>query len=351
MTTAILTDARFAGHTNPRHVERAERLSAIERSLDASGLREELLAISPRYAANAELLLAHDERYLASIRRMAEYGGGDIDADTYVTVASWEAATLAAGAAIEAVEAVLQGTCRNAFALVRPPGHHATANRAMGFCLINNIAVAARYACETLGIERLAIVDYDVHHGNGTQDIFYDDPRVLFCSTHASPLYPGTGNLNEIGSGAAAGTTLNVSLPYGVGDQGYRQVFDAIIVPALRRWQPQLILVSAGYDTHWSDPIGPMILSAQGAADLTGLLADLAAELCRERLVLVLEGGYNLDALAACVQLSLQVLLGQAIGSDPVGPMPAPEPDLKNLIATVQRLHPLLNGAELAQEK
>lgn len=211
----------------------------------------------------------------------------------------------------------------------------------MGFCLVNNIAIAARYALDHLGLERIAIVDYDVHHGNGTQDIFYDEPRVLFCSTHAWPCYPGTGAITEVGAGAAVGTTLNVPLPLGLGDQGYRQVFEQVVVPTVRRWQPQMLLVSAGYDAHWSDPIGPMVLSVAGYADLTRMLYDLAAEMCDGRLVLVLEGGYNLDALGASVVAALRVLLGHDTGDDPLGSIAAHEPSVDNVIARLRSIHPL----------
>ncbi len=345
MTTAILTDQRYAAHTYPGHVERAERLFAIEKALDASELRDDLLVIAPRAARPAELTAIHAPTFLQSIERFGTHGGGSLDPDTYMNEASWEAATWSAGAALRAVEAVMGGECQNAFALARPPGHHATANQAMGFCLLNNIAIAARYALDQFGLERVAIVDYDVHHGNGTQDIFYYEPRVLFCSTHAWPCYPGTGPATDMGAGAGSGTTLNVPLPLGVGDRGYIQVFERLIVPALRHWQPQLILVSAGYDAHWSDPIGPMVLSVAGYAQLTRMLYDSAAELCAGRLILVLEGGYNLEALGACVVAALRVLLGRDPGKDPLGVITAPAPDVSGIIAQLLSRHPLFLSA------
>lgn len=341
MTTAILTDTRYASHTYPGHVERAERLQAIGKALDASGLRSELLALAPRAASAAELTAIHSPAHLRMLQRFGAQGGGNIDPDTYMNDTSWDAAVWAAGSALRAVEAVVRGECANAFSLARPPGHHATKDQAMGFCLVNNIAIAARYALDHLGLERIAIVDYDVHHGNGTQDIFYDEPRVLFCSTHAWPCYPGTGAITEVGAGAAVGTTLNVPLPLGLGDQGYRQVFEQVVVPTVRRWQPQMLLVSAGYDAHWSDPIGPMVLSVAGYADLTRMLYDLAAEMCDGRLVLVLEGGYNLDALGASVVAALRVLLGHDTGDDPLGSIAAHEPSVDNVIARLRSIHPL----------
>lgn len=344
MTTAILTDPRYLTHTDPRHVERAERLISINQALDESGLRSSLLALLPRAATQTELLAVHSQGHLDFIQRFGEHGGGYIDPDTYMNSESWEVALLAAGGVLRAVEAVVRGECQNAFALVRPPGHHATPTRAMGFCLLNNIAIGARYALQSLGLKRVAIVDFDVHHGNGTQDVFYRDPQVLFCSSHASPYYPGTGLLDEMGADDGFGVTLNIPMPLGVGDRGYEQVFAEIVIPAVRRWQPQLLLVSAGYDAHWSDPIGPMVLSVTGYTRLTEMLVGLADEVCDGRMVLVLEGGYNLDALGACVTAAVRVLLGQPFEKDPLGLITAPEPELGNLIARIQQRHPLFRG-------
>lgn len=211
----------------------------------------------------------------------------------------------------------------------------------MGFCLVNNIAVAARATLGQSGLQRVAIVDFDVHHGNGTQDAFYDDSAVLFCSTHAAPLYPGTGAFSEMGSGLAKSTTLNVPLPYYLGDTGYMHVYEQTIILALRRFRPQLLLVSAGYDAHGDDPLGPMSLSTSGYARLTQLLYDAAAELCDGRLVLVLEGGYDLDALGASVVASLRVLLGEGPGPTP-HPATYHEPDVGQLVERVKAQHPLL---------
>lgn len=350
-TTAVLTDPSFDAHTWHGHVEQAARLQAIRAALDSSGLRQHVHHLAPRLAPEAALLAVHTADLLRKIRQFASYGGGQFDVDTYVTADSWDAAVLAAGCAINAVEAVVRRQAHNAFALVRPPGHHATPGRAMGFCLINNVAVAARYALDHFGLQRIAIVDYDVHHGNGTQDIFYEEPRVLFCSTHAAPFYPGTGSVGEMGSAAKApGATLNVPLPFGTGDQGYTLVFEQVIAPALRRFQPQLILVSAGYDAHWSDPLGPMVLSVHGFAHLTQTLIRLADELCGGQIVLVLEGGYNLEALSACVVASLRLLLGRDAGPDPIGEVTALEPlsEVNRVIATLQERHPLLKSAGVA---
>lgn len=345
MKTAITTNPRHTAHDEPRHVERAARMHAIAAALDTSGLRPDLLEIEPRPASEAQIRAVHEPHMIETIRRVADQDGSWLDPDTYMTAGTWEAALMAAGGAVRAVEAVIAGQVSNAFALVRPPGHHATPSRSMGFCLFNNIAIAARHALDTLGIERVAIVDYDVHHGNGTQDCFYDEGRVLYCSTHASPLYPGTGADREIGAGAGYGMTLNLPLPYGTGDDGFNRLYDGLLLPAIRRFDPRLILVSAGYDAHWDDPIGPLSLSVAGYATLTQRLVALAGEICDGRIVLVLEGGYSLDALGACVVAALRVLLGHDPGPDPLGPAGTREPDLAALIERVRRQHPLLQAS------
>lgn len=342
MSTVILSDTRFAAHTWYGHPECADRLDAIMEALAVSGLADDLRSVAPGEAPEQALLAVHAPDLLAQVRRLSSYGGGQIDGDTYVTVDSWDAAVYAAGAAIGAVDVALGGGRDNAFALVRPPGHHATPRRAMGFCLINNIAVAARYAVRHYGVGRVAIVDYDVHHGNGTQDVFYDDPQVLFISTHAAPFYPGTGAMAEVGAaGPAAGTTLNIPLPFGVGDQGYAQVFADLVAPALRRFQPELILVSAGYDSHWKDPLGPMALSTAGYNHLTATIIELADELCQGRLALILEGGYSLEALGACAIASLRLLLGRDPGPDLLGAPHGPGTDPAQQIATIRARHPI----------
>lgn len=341
MTTAILLNPRQAEHDEPRHPERAARLHAVEAALDASGLYSALLVLDPEPASGAQLTRVHTPAMLALVQQAVDMGAW-FDLDTYTSPRSWEVACLSTGAAIGAVRAVLSGQASNAFALVRPPGHHATPTRPMGFCLLNSVAVAAAEARATPGIERIAIVDYDVHHGNGTQDCFYDRGEVLFCSSHAAPLFPGTGMIDEIGAGSGLGTTLNIPLPYRTGDFGIQQIYEQVVIPALRRFQPQLILVSAGFDAHWADPIGPLSLSVAGYAGLTRQLKDLAGELCDGRIVLVLEGGYDLDALGACVVAALHVLLGQADPPDPIGPARVPEADVSRLIAQLTSTHPLL---------
>lgn len=324
MTAAYLVDDRFLLHDDWEHPENAERLRAILQALQTSGFDTELTRIDARYATDAEIGAVHQRRMLEHTRRMAMFGGGRLNPDTYIVQESWDAATLAAGAVARAVEAVVGGEVDNAFALVRPPGHHATPSTAMGFCLINNVAVAAQVARQQLGVERVAIIDWDTHHGNGTQDIFYNDPHVLYVSSHTYPFYPGSGHWREMGSGAGEGATLNIPLPAYTGDDQFVRVYEDLVLRAVRRFAPQLIIVSAGYDTHWRDPLAPMLMSVAGFARLAQMLTDLADEVCNGRIVCALEGGYDRDALAAGVVATLRVLQGRADQViDPIGPVPA----------------------------
>jgi acetoin utilization deacetylase AcuC-like enzyme len=341
MTTAIINNPLQATHDEPSYVECAARMDAILAALDASGLRADLLELAAQPASEAQMLAVHERRLLEVVRAAASRGPHWLTPDTYIRPGSWDAARMAAGAAAAAVDAVWSGQASNAFALIRPPGHHATPSQPMGFCLLNNIAIAARYALDALGIERVAIVDFDVHHGNGTQDCFYDDGRVFFCSTHAWPFYPNTGAADEMGVEDGYGTTLNLPLPYRTGDTSFQLLYDQVVLPALRRFAPQLILVSAGYDAHWDDPLGPLSLSINGYAALTQRLVALANELCGGKLVLVLEGGYSLPALAGGVLASLRVLLGRDPGPDPLGPASHAEPDISLLIRRMRDRHPI----------
>jgi len=340
MQTAIVTHPGHSAHDMPDHVEQAARLYAIDQALNRSGLRSELLELASLPASESQIMVAHHPRLLHVVERGSARGGW-LDQDTYVTSGSLETAVIAAGAAVRAVDAVLNGEADNAFALVRPPGHHATPSQPMGFCLFNNIAIAAHHAFDAYGLWRVAIVDHDVHHGNGTQDCFYEDERVLFCSTHASPLYPETGAAHECGYESGYGTTLNIPLPHGAGDSALARAYDELLLPAIRSFRPQLILVSAGYDGHWGDPIGPHALSVAGYAGLTRRLVRLAEELCDGRIVLVLEGGYHPAALGACVVAALRVLLGRDPGPDPFGPAETPEPDIAHLIERIRSGHPV----------
>jgi acetoin utilization deacetylase AcuC-like enzyme len=342
MTTAIIGNPGHLAHDHPEHVERALRIEAIHQAIDQSGLRPYLLELAPRIASTEQILAAHHPRVPEIVRRLSARGQLWLDQDTYLSAGSYDAAAMAAGAAIAGVEAVMTGGATNAFAIARPPGHHATSMQSMGFCLFNNVAIAAHYALDRLGVRRIAIVDYDVHHGNGTQECFYDDGRVLFCSTHASPLYPETGELHEHGYESGYGATLNLPLPHGTGDEGMCQVYDELLLPAVREFAPQLILVSAGFDGHWADPLGPLTLSIDGYTALTQRLADLAHQFCDGRIVLVLEGGYDPAALSAGVVAALRVLMGRDPEPDPLGPSGMAEPDIGPQIAAIRARHPAL---------
>jgi acetoin utilization deacetylase AcuC-like enzyme len=339
MDTAYVYHPVYLEHNQPSHPENARRLEHILQTLEEQDILGRLRLLEPRPATEDELLRVHTQRHIASVRQVAERGGGYMDMDTYVSPRSFEAALMAAGGVIGAVDSVLRGDIGNAFALVRPPGHHATAGRAMGFCLFNNIAIAARAALVRDGIERVFITDFDVHHGNGTQDIFADDPDVFYFSTHQYPYYPGTGAMRDIGRGAGGGTVLNVPLPTHVGDQGYARVFSELAWPLAERFKPDLILVSAGYDGHWSDPLAHMNLSLAGYAHLQRELVRMADQLCEGRIVFALEGGYQLDALAYGVSNAFYALLGEDTLVDPLGPSPRPERSLDTLIEDLQDVH------------
>jgi acetoin utilization deacetylase AcuC-like enzyme len=305
---AIVYDDTFLLHDFPGHPETAARLRAITAALAADESLRTLPA-SPAPDADMDSLLAvHTDRHVLSVERAARGGGGWLDGDTYCTAQSYDVALRAAGAAMRVTEMVMQGTSRSAFALVRPPGHHATPSSPMGFCLFNNAAVAARSAQRLHGAAKVAVVDIDVHHGNGTQDVFYSDPSVLYCSLHQWPLYPGTGRQVETGEGRGEGTTLNVPLPPGTDGEQWMAAFTAQVEPALAAHRPDLIVVSAGYDAHAADPLAELRLSTDTYAEVAARLAAIAGELCGGRTVWVLEGGYDLDALAASVGATLQAL-------------------------------------------
>jgi acetoin utilization deacetylase AcuC-like enzyme len=341
----LVYDPVYLKHNTGDHVENAARLEVIIGELEETGLMQRLKAIKPRPATTRELLLAHERQYISSIQGMAQKGGGWLDADTVMTADSFDVACLAAGGVLAAVDAVMVGEVASTFALVRPPGHHATTQRAMGFCLFNNVAVAARYAASRYYLEDILIIDFDVHHGNGTQDIFYNDRCIKYISTHQFPHYPGSGNLGETGTRLTAGTTINIPLPAGSGDIEYLRIFGEIIVPAVRCLAPQLILVSAGYDGHWADNMSMMQISTLGFARMVNVIKNLAGELCQGRLVLALEGGYEFKALAASVRATFEALLGDDIEDieDSLGESPRRFgfPEVDSLIKALKKLHNL----------
>ena len=315
--TIFVTDPTHTGHLSPGHPERPERLEAIVAHLDDRGLRSRMRELAPREVTDDELRTVHSAAHLATVER-ATARGASLDPDTYTTPASLGIARRSAGALLVALEAVLRGDAENAFVATRPPGHHATPDRAMGFCLFNNVAIAAKAALAN-GIDRLAIVDWDIHHGNGTQDVFINDPRVLYVSTHASPFYPGSGEILEVGAGAAAGTNVNIPLPHGTGDAGFMAAWQRVGIPALERHRPQLVFVSSGWDAHARDPLGTLNVTTDGYTRVASLVVEAARRLCDGRVVATLEGGYDTHALAWCAGALVEMLLG-----DP--PTPDPEP-------------------------
>jgi acetoin utilization deacetylase AcuC-like enzyme len=323
MSVGLVYDPIYLGHDTGDHVENGRRLERTIELLGASDLRRQLVTIAPEPAAMEDLLRVHSAQHVARVDRSASAGGGWLDGDTMTSPGSYEAALYAAGGVARATEEVIKGDVESAFALVRPPGHHATRTDAMGFCLFNNVAIAARVAVQKHGLERVLIVDFDVHHGNGTQDIFYGDAQVVYVSTHQYPLYPGTGRLEEAGVAGGRDHTVNIPLPPWSGDREYLLAFEQIIVLVARRFQPQIILVSAGYDAHWADNISSMQVTVGGYARMATILKQLATELCQGRLVFALEGGYHLQALAHSVKATIEVLLGLPAGADdPLGEPP-----------------------------
>ncbi len=305
--TGLCTDERFRAHRAPReHPERPERLIAIERALAAAHLPERCTRVAARPATRAELELAHAPEYLDALERTVTAGGsGWLDPDTFYSDGTWTAALLAAGATVDLALAVSSGALDNGAAFVRPPGHHATRDRAMGFCLLNNVAVAAA-KLRTLG-KRVAIFDWDVHHGNGTEAIFDEEPDVLYCSTHEWPQYPGTGLADYVGAGRGYGATVNVPLPRGTRPEAYLAAYHARIKPAIAAFAPDVILVSAGFDAHVDDPLGGLKLDEDTYETLTRDMLELCP-----RVAVVLEGGYDLDALASSSVRVVQTLLGGA---------------------------------------
>ncbi len=356
MTTALIYDPIFLEHLTPgNHPDRPERLQKAIEVLQALNWleREGLVLLEPRAATEDELATVHERDYIHKVKaasqkvaREQEVSGRKtrfFATDTFVSARSYEAAIKAAGAPLTAIDAILQGEIDNAYCLVRPPGHHAVAESAMGFCLFNNVAVAARYAIDKHGLKRVMIIDYDVHHGNATQEMFYNDPRVLYFSIHQAPFYPGTGHSDEVGEGAGLGTTINVPLPSTTGYETYEPVFRQVLAPVADRYDPQLILVSAGFDAHWKDPLGGMYLSTAGFAKLTGIIIELAQTLCNGRIVFVQEGGYDQLALAGCVATCINLLLGDDAAVDSLGQAPTIKWRINTdvLIAELRRIHKL----------
>ena len=340
MSVGYVYDPIYLEHDVPGHPESPGRLRAIMSHLESGGLLHRMVDVPPRDATMEEISRVHARALVERVKEAADpYRDHWLDVDTYVVAKSYEAALRAAGGLMAAADAVLDGHVDSAFGLVRPPGHHATATHAMGFCLFDNVAVAAAHLLAR-GLARVAIVDFDVHHGNGTQDIFYRDGRVLYFSTHQHPFYPGTGYYNETGEGPGKGLIVNVPLPAGSGDETYLRAYREVCAPVLRRFRPELILVSAGFDAHFADPLAQMLVSTGGYYAISSLLRELAGEICEGRIVYVLEGGYDHTALAWSVAACIETLLGSPLTEDPLGSGPSVRgPDADAILAAIKQTH------------
>jgi len=307
-------------HYEPGHPERPERVEVIRYALEKAGWWQPYPHLNPLEIPQKVLQAVHTPTFLARLEQVCRRGQ-HYDMDTYTTPESWELALNAAGGAIALATSVWVGSARRGFALTRPPGHHATRDQAMGFCLLNNVALAAQYLIQEEGAQRLAIVDVDLHHGNGTQDIFYHRKDVFYFSTHQYPHYPGTGSLDEMGEGEGVGYTANFPLPPFSGDKAFQVIMEELLLPLLHRYQPEMILVSYGFDPHWRDPLGSLLLSAGGFYSLVKALTAWADEHCEGRIAVFLEGGYDLEAARVCSLAVVAALLNKPwqddLGSSP----------------------------------
>ena len=318
-TTVVMRHGSFQLGPEP-HPSSAYITQRMKQFLDGSGLTAQMQFIPARAATEDEFAAYHTREYIAGVRAHVEGGPtkgdwGEIEMDTPLSRGSFDAARFAVGGAMNAVHAVMEGEVRNAYALLRPPGHHALSNRAMGFCIFNNAVIAAHYARNVYGLERIMIVDWDVHHGNGTQDAFYADPGVLFVSLHQQNWYPKlSGELEQVGSGAGAGCTVNIPLPAGTGDRGYRAAFEQLVVPIGLQYRPQLVIISAGQDANWMDPLAQMMVTQAGFRKMSELILGLAEEACEGRLVMLQEGGYSSAYVPYCTVAAVEPLLGVDLG-------------------------------------
>ncbi len=311
MRTGFVSDPLFLQHRDRsgNHPECPERLQSITGKLIDEGISERLIPVGARQADDVSILRCHTQTHVDRIRKALPNAPCHLDADTYLHPDSLAAALTACGGVMQAVDAIMDGTCGNVFCAVRPPGHHAESDRAMGFCLFNNAAIGARYAQVQYGLQRIFVLDWDVHHGNGTQEIFYEDDSVFYFSTHQFPLYPGTGRREENGKGRGLGYTRNIPLPAGSGDAVYQEVFADDLNECIKYFDPELLIISAGFDAHERDPLAQMRVTTEGFAEMTRIVKNAAEHYCRGRLISVLEGGYDLKALADSVCAHIQVLM------------------------------------------
>ena len=334
--TGIVRDDLFIEH-NPGdwHPESPDRLRAIHQMLDSRDWSD-MVTLERRSATRDEICLVHTPDHFDRVAKTDGVNQGAFDADTHYSAQSFNAALAAAGGLISLTEKVLDGELSNGFALVRPPGHHAEASRPMGFCLFNNVAVAAAWAKNHKGLSRIMIVDWDLHHGNGTQHSFYTDPGVLYFSTHQYPYYPGTGALGEAGRNEGLGFNINVPLSWGHTDHDYIAIFKKIVMPVAIAYKPELILVSAGFDIYQGDPLGGMRVTSEGFAAMTLILKAIATEICGGRLVVTLEGGYHLDGQATGVQKVLEVITGYGLAGKELAGANPPEPKIVDQVRKIQ---------------
>jgi acetoin utilization deacetylase AcuC-like enzyme len=334
--TALVVDRRYEAHDpGPGHPESPQRIRAITDAL-ANYRRDGLVELPPRPATADEIALNHGADHIERVGATAGRPHFAFDADTPTSARSYETACLAAGGFLALLDAIMAGDAENGFALVRPPGHHAEANRAMGFCLFNNVAIGARHLRARHGVGRILIVDWDVHHGNGTQRSFYDDPDVLYASTHQYPFYPGTGAATEIGAGAAQGRTVNVPFPAGCGDDEFVAAFTDLIVPIAVQFRPEFVLISAGFDAHRRDPLAGMQMTEAGYRALTRMLMQVARDHAGGRVAAILEGGYDLRALGGSVTAVLDELEGRTLDE----PIATPHPHAGVLAAAAAAQRP-----------
>lgn len=306
-TGLVYADA-YLRHDTGAHPENADRLRRTLQLLTSDPIWNELEHIQPQRATVEQIGYVHEPDYVRMIEEACRTGRRFLDADTAVCPSSYEVALLATGGVLAAIDAIFEGRVGNVFCLVRPPGHHAEPNRAMGFCLFNNVAIGVRYVQREYGLDRIAIIDWDLHHGNGTQRIFYDDPSVFYVSLHQYPHYPGTGWRDEIGAGRGEGYTLNFPMSVSDGNEEYLGALEGEVLPELRRYDPELVLISAGFDAHRDDPLGGISLSNEGFFKLTEMAVKLAGECCKGRILSSLEGGYNLDVLPHSILAHLRAL-------------------------------------------
>jgi acetoin utilization deacetylase AcuC-like enzyme len=307
--TGYVSDPFYLRHKTEPHPENPGRLIAIQNQLESSEFYNNLIPIQPHKATEEEIALVHDSGYVESVKQSCADDVRNLDADTIISPDSYDAALLSAGAGMTAIDQIITESIQNAFCAVRPPGHHAEQDHAMGFCLFNNVAIAARYAQKAKGLNNIFIFDWDVHHGNGTQHSFYNDPSVYYCSMHQYPFYPGTGAIEETGTGDGLGTTLNLPMDAYSEDEDYISALENKLIPEIQRYQPDLIIISAGFDAHKNDPLAQIQLTTDCFGQMTKILMEVATDVCDGRLLSMLEGGYDYNALSDSVQLHTQTLL------------------------------------------